>query len=194
MIKNFLANLANKVNKRMDKIISYFGKDNAVVNQYETEIKKMFKGATVTDIHGNLHLSRSKNKLKDITKFTDKVDRILELPTYGELKNKAVKQLSDQGISDPTDEEIQNQFILSDKAEDIIKVNAYKYDTFDDPDLRYAKSAVNIKGRRKTWDEINRIVEILSRDYKNTSIKTPTNQIAEQEERDEFKFIEGVNR
>lgn len=194
MIKNFLANLANKVNKRMDKIISYFGKDNAVVNQYETEIKKMFKGATVTDIHGNLHLSRSKNKLKDISKFTDKVDRILELPTYGELKNKAVKQLSDQGISDPTDEEIQNQFILSDKAEDIIKVNAYKYDTFDDPDLRYAKSAVNIKGRRKTWDEINRIVEILSRDYKNTSIKTPTNQIAEQEERDEFKFIEGVNR
>lgn len=194
MIKNFLANLANKVNKRMDKIISYFGKDNAVVNQYETEIKKMFKGATVTDIHGNLHLSRSKNKLKDITKFTDKVDRILELPTYGELKNKAVKQLSDQGISDPTDEEILNQFILSDKAEDIIRVNAYKYDTFDDPDLRYAKSAVNIKGRRKTWDEINRIVEILSRDYKNTSIKTPTNQIAEQEERDEFKFIEGVNR
>lgn len=194
MIKNFLANLANQVNKRMDKIISYFGKDNAVVNQYETEIKKMFKGATVTDIHGNLHLSRSKNKLKDISKFTDKVDRILELPTYGELKNKAVKQLSDQGISDPTDEEIQNQFILSDKAEDIIKVNAYKYDTFDDPDLRYAKSAVNIKGRRKTWDEINRIVEILSRDYKNTSIKTPTNQIAEQEERDEFKFIEGVNR
>lgn len=194
MIKNFLANLANKVNKRMDKIISYFGKDNAVVNQYETEIKKMFKGATVTDIHGNLHLSRSVNKLKDVTKFTDKVDRILELPTYGELKNKAVKQLSDQGISDPTDEEIQNQFILSDKAEDIIKVNAYKYDTFDDPDLRYAKSAVNIKGRRKTWDEINRIVEILSRDYKNTSIKTPTNQIAEQEERDEFKFIEGVNR
>lgn len=194
MIKNFLANLANKVNKRMDKIISYFGKDNAVVNQYETEIKKMFKGATVTDIHGNLHLSRSANKLKDVTKFTDKVDRILELPTYGELKNKAVKQLSDQGISDPTDEEIQNQFILSDKAEDIIKVNAYKYDTFDDPDLRYAKSAVNIKGRRKTWDEINRIVEILSRDYKNTSIKTPTNQIAEQEERDEFKFIEGVNR
>lgn len=194
MIKNFLANLANKVNKRMDKIISYFGKDNAVVNQYETEIKKMFKGATVTDIHGNLHLSRSKNKLKDISKFTDKVDRILELPTYGELKNKAVKQLSDQGIADPTDEEIQNQFILSDKAEDVIRVNAYKYDTFDDPDLRYAKSAVNIKGRRKTWDEINRIVEILSRDYKQSSIKTPVNQIAEQEERDEFKFIEGVNR
>lgn len=194
MIKNFLANLANKVNKRMDKIIGYFGKDNAVVNQYETEIKKMFKGATVTDIHGNLHLSRSANKLKDVTKFADKVDRILELPTYGELKNKAIKQLSDQGISDPTEEEIQNQFLLSDKASDIISKNAYKYDTFDDPELRYAEHALKQKGARKTWDEINKIVEILSKDYDRANVKTPSNKIAEQEEREEFSFIEGVNR
>lgn len=194
MIKKFLANLANKVNKRMDRIINYFGKDNAVVNQYETEIKKMFKGATVTDIHGNLHLSRSANKLKDVTKFTDKVDRILELPTYGELKNKAIKQLSDQGITDPTEEEIKNQFLLSDKVSDIISKNAYKYDTFDDPELRYAKHTLKKKGARKTWDEINKIVEILSKDYDRANVKTPPNKIAEQEEMEEFSFIDGVNR
>ena len=194
MIKNFLANLANKVNKRMDSIINFFGSDNAIVGQYETEINKMFKGAIVRDIHGNLHLTRSKNKLKDINKFSEKIDRILELPTYGELKNKAVKQLSDQGISDPTDEEIQNQFLLSDKASDIISKNAYKYDTFDDPELRYAKHALKQKGARKTWDEINKIVEILSKDYDRANVKTPSNKIAEQEEREEFSFIEGINR
>lgn len=194
MIKNFLANLANKVNKRMDSIVKFFGSDNAIIGQYETEINKMFKGATVRDIHGNLHLSRSKNKLKDINKFSEKIDRILELPTYGELKNKAIKQLSDQGITDPTEEEIQNQFLLSDKASDIISKNAYKYDTFDDPGLRYAKHALKQKGARKTWDEINKIVEILSKDYDKANIKTPSNKIAEQEEREEFSFIEGVNR
>lgn len=194
MIKNFLANLANKVNKRMDSIINFFGSDNAIVGQYETEINKMFKGATVRDIHGNLHLTRSKNKLKDINKFTEKIDRILELPTYGELKNKAIKQLSDQGITDPTEEEIQNQFLLSDKASDIISKNAYKYDTFDDPELRYAKHALKQKGARKTWDEINKIVEILSKDYDRANVKTPSNKIAEQEEREEFSFIEGVYR
>lgn len=194
MIKNFLANLANKVNKRMDSIINFFGSDNAIIGQYETEINKMFKGATVRDIHGNLHLTRSKNKLKDINKFSEKIDRILELPTYGELKNKAVKQLSDQGITDPTEEEIQNQFLLSDKASDIISKNAYKYDTFDDPELRYAKHTLKQKGARKTWDEINKIVEILSKDYDRANVKTPPNKIAEQEEREEFSFIEGVNR
>ena len=194
MIKNFLANLANKVNKRMDSIINFFGSDNAIIGQYETEINKMFKGATVRDIHGNLHLTRSKNKLKDINKFSEKIDRILELPTYGELKNKAIKQLSDQGISDPTEEEIQNQFLLSDKASDIISKNAYKYDTFDDPELRYAKHTLKQKGARKTWDEINKIVEILSKDYDRANVKTPSNKIAEQEEREEFSFIEGVNR
>lgn len=194
MIKNFLANLANKVNKRMDSIINFFGSDNAIIGQYETEINKMFKGATVRDIHGNLHLTRSKNKLKDINKFSEKIDRILELPTYGELKNKAIKQLSDQGITDPTKEEIQNQFLLSDKASDIISKNAYKYDTFDDPELRYAKHTLKQKGARKTWDEINKIVEILSKDYDRANVKTPPNKIAEQEEREEFSFIEGVNR
>lgn len=194
MIKNFLANLANKVNKRMDSIINFFGSDNAIIGQYETEINKMFKGATVRDIHGNLHLTRSKNKLKDINKFSEKIDRILELPTYGELKNKAIKQLSDQGITDPTEEEIQNQFLLSDKASDIISKNAYKYDTFDDPELRYAKHTLKQKGARKTWDEINKIVEILSKDYDRANVKTPPNKIAEQEEREEFYFIEGVNR
>lgn len=194
MIKNFLANLANKVNKRMDSIINFFGSDNAIIGQYETEINKMFKGATVRDIHGNLHLTRSKNKLKDINKFSEKIDRILELPTYGELKNKAIKQLSDQGITDPTEEEIQNQFLLSDKASDLISKNAYKYDTFDDPELRYAKHTLKQKGARKTWDEINKIVEILSKDYDRANVKTPPNKIAEQEEREEFSFIEGVNR
>lgn len=194
MIKNFLANLANKVNKRMDSIIKFFGANNAVVGQYETELNKMFKGATIRDIHGNLHLTRSKNKLKDINKFTEKIDRILELPTYGELKNKAIKQLSDQGITDPTEEEIQNQFLLSDKASDIINKNAYKYDTFDDAELRYAKQTLRKRGERKTWDEINKIVEILSKDYDKASIKTPPNKIAEQEEQEEFSFIEGINR
>lgn len=194
MIKNFLANLANKVNKRMDSIINFFGSDNAIIGQYETEINKMFKGATVRDIHGNLHLTRSKNKLKDINKFSEKIDRILELPTYGELKNKAIKQLSDQGITDPTEEEIQNQFLLSDKASDIISKNAYKYDTFDDPELRYAKHTLKQKGARKTWDAINKIVEILSKDYDRANVKTPPNKIAEQEEREEFSFIEGINR
>lgn len=189
-----LAKIANKINKRMDSIIKHFGSDNAVVSQYESSIEKMFKGATVRDIHGNLHLSRSKAKLKNVNAFIAKSERILNLPTYGELKIKAITQLSEQGIIDPTEEEIKNQFLLSDKASDIINKNAYKYDTFDDPELRYAKQTLNRKGSRKTWEEINRIVEILSKDYSRSSIKTPRNKIAEQEEQEEFSFIEGVNR
>lgn len=194
MISKLLVNMANKVNKRMDSIVNFFGSDNAVISQYESSIEKMFKGATVRDIHGNLHISRSAAKLKNVKAFSDKVERILNLPTYGELKNKSINQLSDQGISDPTDDEIKNQFILSDKAADIINKNAYKYDTFDDSDLRYAKQTLNKKGSRKTWEEINRIVEILSKEYSKSSVKTPENKIAEQEEREEFSFIEGVNR
>lgn len=194
MINKLLANMANKVNKRMDRIVNFFGSDNAVISQYESSIEKMFKGATVRDIHGNLHITRSAAKLKNVKAFSDKVERILNLPTYGELKNKSINQLSDQGISDPTDDEIRNQFILSDKAADIINKNAYKYDTFDDSELRYAKQTLNRKGSRKTWEEINRIVEILSKEYSKSSVKTPENKISEQEEREEFSFIEGVNR
>jgi len=178
---NSLENAANAINKRIDNLIKNFGANSAAVKQYETMINANFKGATFSTKEGVLHISRSKSKLAAVKNTTVKFEKMFNAPTVGSVTARAKMQLQEQGNESPTREEIRAQVEVSDNAEDIIRNNAYKYDMYDDMGLKYAKETLRAQGRRKTWDEINRIVEILKRDYADKTIKEPVNEFADLE-------------
>lgn len=179
-----LSNLANRINKRIDNLVKQFGRKSASVVQYETMIKANFPNA-IYEKGDVLHISRSVSKLEKTFNIEAKFEKFLNAPTVGDIKSKAAEQLREQGIDAPTWEKINSQATLMETAEDIIKNNAYKYDMFDDSELNTAKELVHIKDRRKTWAEIDKIVEILRKDYTNARIKEPKN---------EMEIIEGVYR
>lgn len=179
-----LSNLANRINKRIDNLVKQFGRNSASVVQYETMIKANFPNARY-DKGDVLHISRSASKLEKTFNVEAKFEKFLDVQTVGDIKRKAAEQLKEQGIDAPTWDEINSQANLMETAEEIIKNNAYKYDMFEDSDLNVAKELVHIKDRRKTWAEIDRIVDILRKDYTNARIKEPKN---------EMEIIEGVFR
>lgn len=181
-----LSNLANRINKRIDNLVKQFGRKSASVVQYETMIKANFPNARYEkgDV---LHISRSVSKLEKTFNVAEKFEKFLNAPTVGDIKKKAVEQLAEEGIDAPTWEEINSRANLMQSAEEIIKNNAYKYDMFEDEEgqLNIAKELVHIEDRRKTWAEIDKIVDILKKDYTNARIKEPKN---------EMEAIEGVYR
>lgn len=175
-----LVNAANAINKRMDTLVKKYGRTSASVAQYETMIKVNFPNAKFEkgDI---LHISRSAKKLQATSNVAAKFEKFFQAPTVTSIEKKAREQLEEQGITAPTREEIASQADLMENAEQIIRENAYKYDMFDDPELSTAKNLVHIKDRRKTWEEIDKIVEILKRDYTEAKIKEPVNEMEELE-------------
>lgn len=179
-----LSNMANVINKRIDYLVKQFGRGSSSVVQYETMIKANFPKAMVSkgDV---LHISRSAKKLQNTFNVGAKFEKFFQAPTVGTIKKKAAEQLAEQGIENPSFDEIATQAELMETAEEVIKNNAYKYDMFDDDELTTAKELVHIKDRRKTWAEIDRIVEILRKDYSEAKIKEPRN---------EMEIIEGVFR
>ena len=186
MTINEIANAANAINKRIDNLIRLFGRSSKAVKQYETMIKANFhQEGSFTTKGGVLHITSSKKALEKVTNVEAKFEKFFNAPTVGTIKKRAVEQLSEQGIENPTKEEILKQVELSQNAEDIIRENAYKYNLYEDDELKYAKDTLNTKGRRKTWSEIDKIVEILKKDFKEKKIQEPEN---------EFEKLDGVYR
>lgn len=185
MMLNDMEKAANAINKRIDNLAKQFGKNNAAYKQLQTMVNANFKGATYTDKAGNLHISRSKKALAKVNNAAAKFEKMFNAPTVNSVRGKAREILAEQGNTNPSKEEINAQVDVMDSAEQVIKDNAYKYNVYADSDLDYAKETLHIEGRRKTWDEINKIVEILKADYNDAEIKEPEN---------EFEDIEGVFR
>lgn len=185
MNSNKMANAANAINKRIDNLLRQFGSNNSAYKHLQTMVNANFKGATYTDKNGVLHISRSKKKLENVKNIGAKFEKMFSAPTVSTVKEKARAILAEQGNTNPTKQELYDQVNLMDNAEQIIKDNVYKYKMYKDDDLNYAADTLKIKGRRKTWDEISRIVKILSADYSDSEIKEPEN---------EFEELEGVHR
>lgn len=180
-----MANAANAINKRIDNLLRQFGINNSAYKQLQTMVNANFKGAIYTDKRGVLHISRSEKALGKVKNIGAKFEKMFSAPTVSTVKEKARAILAEQGNNNPTKQDIADQVNLMDNAEQVIKDNVYKYKMYKDDDLNYAAETLKTKGRRKTWDEINRIVEILSADYSDSDIKEPTN---------EFEELEGVHR
>lgn len=185
MNSNKMANAANAINKRIDNLLQQFGSNNSAYKQLQTMVNANFKGATYTDKNGVLHISRSKKKLENVKNIGAKFEKMFSAPTVSTVKEKARAILEEQGNTNPTKQELYDQVNLMDNAEQIIKDNVYKYKMYKDDNLNYAADTLKTKGRRKTWGEINKIVEILSADYSDSEIKEPEN---------EFEELEGVHR
>lgn len=178
-----MANAANAINKRIDNLFRQFGKNNSAYKQLQTMVNANFKGATHTDKNGVLHISRSKKKLENVKNIGTKFEKMFSAPTVSTVKEKARAILEEQGNTNPTKQELYDQIDIMDNAEQVIKDNVYKYKMYHNDDLKYAEDTLKTKGRRKTWNEINKIVEILSKEYSNDEIKEPEN---------EFEQIKGV--
>lgn len=185
MTINDMIKAANAINKRIDSLVNKYGSANSAYKQLQTMVNANFKGAMYTDKKGSLHISRSKAALSQVKNSAAKFEKMFAAPTVSSVENKAREILAEQGIEKPTKAEVQKQVSVMDNAEQIIKDNAYKYNVYSDPELDYAADTLHIQGRRKTWEEIDKIVEILSADYSESEIKEPLN---------EFEDIEGVYR
>lgn len=185
MNSNKLANAANAINKRIDNLLRQFGKNNSAYKQMQTMVNANFKGAIYTDKSGTLHISRSKKKLEKVKNIGAKFEKMFSAPTVSTVKEKARMILAEQGNTNPSKQDIADHVNLMDNAEQVIKDNVYKYKMYNNEELKYAENTLKIKGRRKTWNEINKIVEILSKEYSNDEIKEPEN---------EFEQIKGVTR
>lgn len=181
MTINELEKAANAINKRLDTLVKNYGSNNYAVKQLQTMINANFKGATYTTKSGQLHISRSAAKLAKVTNSAAKFEKMFNAPTVSSVNAKAAEILKEQGIDNPTRSEIRAQVEAMDNAEQIINDNAYKYNTYSDSDLQYAKDTLHITGRRKTWEEIGKICEILQRDYSDKNIEQPVNEFAESE-------------
>lgn len=175
---------ARAINARLQTLAKNVSIENNLYKEYEVLIKKMFSSDTVTYRNGIIQIKRGK-VLNQNNNIGLKLSRLKGLESYKNLYDKAREQIKSQGKKHITKEDINAQIKLSSNAEQIINENAYKYSVYDDDDLKWVKDTITKKGERKTWEEINKIVEILQQDYSYSKILSPEN---------EFEKLEGVNR
>lgn len=177
-------NTVLSINRRLQNIAKNVGTEHQLYQEYNTKIKRMFTPESIVTRNGVTQIKRG-NVLKKESNVGLKLSRLKNLESYKDIANKSRKQLKEQGINKPTKEQINKQARLSNNAEKIINENAYKYSEYDTEELQEVEKILTKTGTRKTWDEIRKAVEVLSKDYKGSPIKSPKN---------EFLGLKGVNR
>lgn len=148
-----------RINERINEIAKLYGTNSYSYNRYYSAVKSVLPSKYVTTSkHGIIQIARSKELYKSAnTKRTKQaIQRLLGMRTAGELKKQAKKSLKALGVSKPSKGQIEE------RAKIIDKVNAFVSDHEDmfylnDPEV---KQLAHIRGRRKTYEELNRIIEI----------------------------------
>lgn len=148
-----------RINERINEIAKTFGTESYAYNQWYSTLKLSIpEKYRATSKHGIIQIARSKefyqSSLKKKTKMG--IKRLLGMKTKGKLMKEAEQTLKDAGIKKPTRVEIE------DRAKVIDEVNLFvseHEDMFYLPTDSQVYSTIHIKGRKKNYKELKKIVE-----------------------------------
>lgn len=148
-----------RINERINEIAKVFGTESYAYNQWYATLKlSVPEKYRTTSKHGIIQIARSKefyqSSLKKKTKMG--IKRLLGMKTRGALIKEAKQSLKDEGVKKPT------RFEVLDRAKVIDEVNLFvseHEDMFYLPATSTVYDTIHIKGRKKNYKELKKIVD-----------------------------------
>ena len=147
-----------RINERINEIAKMFGTDSFSYNKWYAAVKSVIpEEYRKTSKHGIIQIARSKDFYRTSNKKRTKqaIQRLLGTKTMGQLKEEANKSLEALGIEKPTKKQIEERAKVIDKVNLFVSENEDMF-YVDDPIIQ---EIAHIRGRRKTYEEINKIID-----------------------------------
>lgn len=149
-----------RINERIMEIAKTYGTGSYTYNQYYAAIKTSFPAkARHATASGVIQLSHGKQVIRELSKNKNtkiNITRVLGLRTKGQLRKEARGTLRAEGIKKPTAAQIEERMKKIDLVNSYVESNSDMFYLKDDE----AQRIIHIKGRRKTYDELNHLIEI----------------------------------
>lgn len=166
-----------RINERINEVAKLVGTNSYAYDQWYSAIKSVIPGKyRATSKHGIMQIARNKDfyRTANRKKTIQAIQRLLGMKTAGQLKKQAKQSLKDEGIKKPTPADIENRASIIDTANLFV---ASHHDMFyiSKEKSQRAYDIAHIKGRRKTYEEMDELITI----YNNLTSTgdTPTNDI-----------------
>lgn len=147
-----------RINERINEVAKLFGTDSHTYNKWYAAVKSVIpEQYRRTSKHGIIQIARSKDFYRSSnTKRTKQaIQRLLGTKTMGQLKEEATKSLEALGVKKPTKKAIEERVKLIDKVNLFVSENEDMF-YIDDPVMQ---RIAHIRGRRKTYEELNIIID-----------------------------------
>ena len=174
------------INKRIKATAEAFGIDSTIYKKMITNVKQMFYDRSIIkEKDGLIQLSRSKEYMeKDSTFDILNKQEYLNKPTVNEYLQQTLDKMKERGEIDgevklnqqlqgpPTKDgkypSIKQQVIeytekVAELSDDIRDDYAFLYGHEDDAEIQSAINKLNIKGRRKTYEELTEIKKAIEK-------------------------------
>jgi hypothetical protein len=148
-----------RINERINEVAKLVGTNSYAYNQWYAAMKSVIPAKyQATSQHGIMQIARSKDfyRTANTKKTKQAIQRLLGMKTAGQLKKEAKKSLQALGIKKPTAFDIDNRVKIIDKVNQFVSENEDMF-YINDPEIQ---QIAHIKGRRKTYEELNRIIDI----------------------------------
>ena len=171
--QNQLLRDVKRINERIADIAREYGTDSRTYNKYYSAVKssipERFRRTQEThDSSGasipTISISRSKEFLRTASswKTQSSISRLLGMKTKGKLYKEARKDLKEAGNKKPTKEEVQQRAKLIDRVVEFVEDHSSMFYISPDSSKR-ASDIAHISGRKKTYEELNELVNIYTK-------------------------------
>lgn len=166
-----------RINERINEVAKLVGTNSYAYNQWYSAIKSVIPGKyRATSKHGIMQIARNKDfyRTANQKKTIQAVQRLLGMKTAGQLKKQAKQSLKDEGTKKPTTQEIEDRVKAIDETNSFVNDNRDMF-YIDPKKSKRAYDIAHIKGRRKSYDEMEELISI----YKKITSTgdTPTDNI-----------------
>lgn len=166
-----------RINERINEVAKLVGTNSYAYNKWYSAIKSVIPGKyRATSKHGIMQIARNKDFYRTANRKKTKqaIQRLLGMKTAGQLKKEAKQTLKDEGTKKPTAQDIERRTSIIDTANLFVSSHHDMFYISKEKSQR-AHDIAHIKGRRKTYEEIDELITI----YNNLTSTgdTPTEDI-----------------
>lgn len=149
------------LNKRIKNIERIFGKSSKIYKDFDYYIRRDFP-ENYSSKGGYIHLKgiNITGEVEQLEKL-EKLEHLMRMPTARTLIKRGRMLAKERGLK-PTRENAIETYNNYSSFSDIIKDNIELLYQFDNSEYKKALNILKIKGRRKTYDELQKVVDILT--------------------------------
>ena len=149
------------LNKRIKNIERIFGKSSKIYKDFDYYIRRDFP-ENYSSKGGYIHLKGIKitGEVEQLEKL-EKLEHLMRMPTARTLIKRGRMLAKERGLK-PTRENAIATYNNYSGFSDIINDNIELLYQFDNSEYKKALNILKIKGRRKTYDELQKVVDILT--------------------------------
>lgn len=149
------------LNKRIKNIERIFGKSSKIYKDFDYYIRRDFP-ENYSSKGGYIHLKGIKitGEVEQL-EMLEKLEHLMRMPTARTLIKRGRMLAKERGLK-PTRENAIATYNNYSGFSDIINDNIELLYQFDNSEYKKALNILKIKGRRKTYDELQKVVDILT--------------------------------